>query len=98
MQSIDTERLDQLIRSKIETLSRHFFPAGRKEGPEWKIGDVTGAAGNRCANFRVLAGSSDTEHSASHGVYCREMAVQHERSHRRDGVGAQLSPRRNASQ
>jgi hypothetical protein len=35
-----------LIRNNIETLCRHFFSAGRKEDQEWKIGDITGAAGN----------------------------------------------------
>ena len=46
MQLIDTERLEELIRSSIEILCRYFFSAGRKEGREWKIGDVTGVAGN----------------------------------------------------
>jgi len=46
MDSIDSQRLDEVVRSNIETLCRHFFPAGRKEGGEWKIGDVTGGAGD----------------------------------------------------
>lgn len=46
MDPVDSERLDQVIRSNIETLCRHFFPAGRKDCGEWKIGDITGAHGD----------------------------------------------------
>ena len=43
---IDGNRLNEVVRSNIETLCRHFFPAGHKDGCEWKIADVSGAKGN----------------------------------------------------
>lgn len=39
---IDGKRLNEVVRSNIETLCRHFFPAGHKDGGEWKIADVSG--------------------------------------------------------
>jgi hypothetical protein len=43
---IDGNRLNEVVRSNIETLCRHFFPTGHKDGGEWKIADVSGAKGN----------------------------------------------------
>ena len=43
---VNEELLRNLIQNGSETISRHFFPAGRKEGAEWKIGDVSGAPGS----------------------------------------------------
>ncbi len=43
---IDGNRLNEVVRSNIETLCRHFFPAGHKDGGEWKIADISGAEGN----------------------------------------------------
>ena len=40
---IDGKRLNEVVRSNIETLCRHFFPAGHKDGGEWKIADVSGS-------------------------------------------------------
>jgi twinkle protein len=44
--SVDTAHLHQLIRNNILSLCRQFFPHGKREGPEWKIGDVTGQKGD----------------------------------------------------
>ena len=41
---IDGNRLDELVRSNIETLCRHFFPAGHKDGGEWKAFLIHAAA------------------------------------------------------
>jgi hypothetical protein len=44
--TIDTGKLREVVASGIDTLCRHFFPSGKKEDGEWKIGDVSGAKGN----------------------------------------------------
>jgi len=43
---VDWSRVADFERSRAEDICRHFFPAGRKCGPEWKIGDLSGAAGD----------------------------------------------------
>lgn len=43
---VDSERLNESVRSNIVTLCEHFLPAGKKESGEWKIADVTGAKGD----------------------------------------------------
>jgi 5S rRNA maturation endonuclease (ribonuclease M5) len=43
---IDCDLLRDLERSSTEQLCRRFFPAGKKLGNEWKLGDVSGAQGN----------------------------------------------------
>jgi hypothetical protein len=42
---IDTSRLNEVIRSNIETLCRHFFPAGARDGVDWRIADISGDKG-----------------------------------------------------
>jgi AAA domain len=42
---IDQTKLEQAIAQNIELLCQSFFPNGKKEGLEWKIGDSSGAAG-----------------------------------------------------
>jgi hypothetical protein len=46
MDEIDLARLDEVVRSNIDSLCRNFFPAGRKKGGEWKLADISGAAGD----------------------------------------------------
>lgn len=43
---IDSEKLEDVVRSNIETLCRHFFPNGKKEGSEWKIANISGGKGD----------------------------------------------------
>lgn len=43
---IDVERLNQVIKTNIEFLCRYFCAEGKRVGSEWKIADVSGAAGN----------------------------------------------------
>jgi hypothetical protein len=43
---IDTHKLGEVVAFNIETLCQHFFPAGKKENSEWKLGDVSGTEGN----------------------------------------------------
>jgi hypothetical protein len=43
---IDEERLRAVVASNIETLCRHFFPHGKKDGSDWKIADISGAKGD----------------------------------------------------
>jgi hypothetical protein len=43
---IDTDRLRESQRTRTEGLCRHYFPLGKKNGGEWKIGDITGAPGD----------------------------------------------------
>jgi hypothetical protein len=43
---IDSPKLQEAVRGNIEKLCQHFFPNGRKENGEWKLGDVSGAKGN----------------------------------------------------
>jgi hypothetical protein len=42
---IDLDLLRDLVRSRAEELCGHFFPHGKKEGNEWKIGDISGTPG-----------------------------------------------------
>jgi hypothetical protein len=43
---IDTERLNYVVKINMEFFCQHFFPEGKRVGSEWKIADVSGAAGN----------------------------------------------------
>jgi hypothetical protein len=42
---IDTDLLNRVVRENIETLCRHFFPAGVKKNGEWLIADISGEKG-----------------------------------------------------
>jgi hypothetical protein len=46
MDRIDWKALDVFEHENAERICRHFFPSGKKLGHEWKLGDITGAAGN----------------------------------------------------
>jgi hypothetical protein len=46
MDEIDLARLDEVVRSNIDSLCRNFFPTGRKKGHEWKLADTSGARGD----------------------------------------------------
>lgn len=43
---INSSKLQDVVRTNIETLCEHFFPKGKKEGYEWKIADTSGGEGN----------------------------------------------------
>src|SRR4029077_2890830 len=43
---LNFDLLRDLERNQAETLCRHFFPDGKKESGEWKLGDISGAPGN----------------------------------------------------
>jgi RecA-family ATPase len=43
---IDADQLNAFVREQAEPICRHFFPLGKKDGHEWKIGDVSGKEGN----------------------------------------------------
>jgi hypothetical protein len=43
--TIDSDKLQSVVASNIETLCRHFFPDGKKERLEWKLGDSSGSPG-----------------------------------------------------
>ena|SRR5258708_1991181 len=43
---IDADKLREFVREHAEEISKHFFPAGHREGSEWRIGDVTGKSGS----------------------------------------------------
>lgn len=43
---IDTERLNHVIKAKVETLCRHSLSQGKRVGGEWKIANTSGAPGN----------------------------------------------------
>jgi hypothetical protein len=43
---IDWKKLDEFERNNAERICRHFFPSGKKNGLEWKLGDVGGAPGD----------------------------------------------------
>ena len=43
---IDWKALEQFERDNVEGICRMFFPQGKKVGQEWKLGDVSGAAGD----------------------------------------------------
>jgi putative DNA primase/helicase len=43
---IDGDKLRDVVGTNIEKLCGHFFPGGKKENGEWKLGDVSGAKGN----------------------------------------------------
>jgi hypothetical protein len=42
----DQDRLEEFIRSHALELCEHFFPAGKKLGDDWQMGDTTGAKGS----------------------------------------------------
>lgn len=46
---IDTVKVREFVRENAEQICRHFFPAGHREGSEWRIGDVTGKPGSSLA-------------------------------------------------
>ena len=39
---INSSKLQDVVRTNIETLCEHFFPQGKKEGHKWKIADTSG--------------------------------------------------------
>lgn len=43
---IDSDLVSELIKRNVESLIRQFFPAARKVGQEYHLGDVTGASGD----------------------------------------------------
>jgi P4 family phage/plasmid primase-like protien len=43
---IDWKKLDEFERNNSERICRHFFGRGKKNGLEWKLGDVGGAPGD----------------------------------------------------
>jgi hypothetical protein len=43
---IDADRLDRILCENIEQLCLHFFPFGRRVGPEWKVGNTAGERGD----------------------------------------------------
>jgi hypothetical protein len=42
---VNTDLLTQLQRERVLELCHIFFPNGKKDGQEWKLGDVSGAPG-----------------------------------------------------
>ena len=42
----EVHRVADFERARAEDICRYFFPAGRKCGPEWKIGDLSGVPGD----------------------------------------------------
>jgi hypothetical protein len=42
---IDADRLKETVEHNIVFLCHHFFPEGKREGQEWKIGDISGKPG-----------------------------------------------------
>ena len=42
----DAKRVKELLRERVADLAEYLFPNGKREGNHWRVGDVTGAAGN----------------------------------------------------
>jgi putative DNA primase/helicase len=65
---IDLDLVKRVIRENIETLCRNFFPKGKKEGSDWRIGSINGEPGrslsiclqpDKAGLFQDRAGSGD---------------------------------------
>lgn len=49
MSAIDIKRLVEMLAARAPALAQHLFPAGRREGREWRIGSLAGEAGSSMA-------------------------------------------------
>src|SRR5258708_6836174 len=46
MDRINWKKLEDFERNNAERICRHFFPSGKKNNLEWRLGDVGGAPGD----------------------------------------------------
>jgi hypothetical protein len=75
---IDWERVSELIRDNIERLVMEVFPAGKKEGFDWRIGNTFGNRGKSLAIslVREKAGLWIDFATGEHGNFT-ELLIQH---------------------
>jgi putative DNA primase/helicase len=74
---IDRDLLKQVIRESIQTLCRYFFPAGKKAGDEWQVGNLQGDPG-RTLNINLggdNAGVFQDFNTGEHGDFVQAVKI-----------------------
>src|SRR5260370_37302714 len=41
----DAKRIKEMLHERVTDLAQYLFPNGKREGPHWCVGDITGVPG-----------------------------------------------------